>query len=197
MQTRRRIIGKGLAALFIALGLLLSTVLLSGSALDTATPCGGTWWIEPAELAANQPLPEFGFASCDGEARSIADFQGQPLLINFWATWCPPCLREFPDIVQVYEENSAKGLEVFAVSMNDAEEVEDIEEFLQSFEPPFGIYRAASLDSAFFESILDTWYGEMPMTMIFDTAGERVHVYKKALTYEELAADVAALIPAP
>ena len=41
----------------------------------------------------------------------------------------------------------------------------------------------------------DTWYGEMPMTMIFDATGNRVHVHKKALTKEELAADVEALIP--
>jgi len=169
MQTRRRIIGKGLAALFIALGLLLSTVLLSGSALDTATPCGGTWWIEPAELAANQPLPEFGFASCDGEARSIADFQGQPLLINFWATWCPPCVRELPGLAELHDE---LGDEVALVGISVDEDPARVRGFLADNPLPYTL----AWDSDGIAS--DLGFRSIPVTLAIDAAGNLAGIHR-------------------
>jgi thiol-disulfide isomerase/thioredoxin len=130
-----------------------------------------------------------------GELRAlVAEEAGKVVVVNFWATWCPPCLREFPDIIDVYGDYADNGLAVVAVSMNEADEGEDIEQFLEDFAPPFPIYRAATVDSTFFEGVLDIWYGEMPMTLIYDRSGELAQTHKKPLTYAELAADVAALL---
>jgi thiol-disulfide isomerase/thioredoxin len=125
----------------------------------------------------------------------VSSNEGKVVVVNFWATWCPPCLREFPDIVEVYDRYHSEGLEVMAVSMNEADEVADIEEFLQKFEPPFTIYRAATVDETFYEGVVPSWFGEMPMTLIFDTTGKPVHIHKKPLTVSELTADVVALLP--
>jgi len=121
--------------------------------------------------------------------------QGKVVVLNFWASWCPPCLEEFPDIIEVYDEYHSRGLEVIAVSMNADDELEDIDNFLQDFVPPFTIYRSATQDEAFYDGVIQPWYGEIPMTLIYDTSGERIHVHKKALTHEELVQDVAALLP--
>jgi len=121
--------------------------------------------------------------------------ESKVVVVNFWATWCPPCLREFPDIISVYDEYRDRGLEVVAVSMNEADEGADIAEFIDRFAPPFPIYRASTVDETFYEGVLDSWFGEMPMTLVFDTSGEIAHVHKKPLTYEELSAQVAALLP--
>lgn len=131
----------------------------------------------------------------DGLAALVAENEGKVVVVNFWATWCPPCLREFPDIIDVYNRYRDDGLEVLAVSMNYPEEIPDIEDFLANFEPPFPVYRAASVDETFYEAVLDSWFGEMPMTLIFDTAGNRVHIHKRPVTYPELATEVTALLP--
>lgn len=130
----------------------------------------------------------------DDIAALVADRRGDVVVVNFWATWCPPCLREFPDIIAAYDDYRDRGVDVLAVSMNEAEEVADIDDFIERFDPPFGIYRAESLEAEFFSGVLDSWYGEMPMTLVFDRTGELVDAHKKPLTYDELAAELDRLL---
>jgi peroxiredoxin len=124
----------------------------------------------------------------------VAARHGQVVVVNFWATWCPPCLREFPDLAKAYNDYHARGVDVLGVSMNADDELKDIDAFVAKFAPPFTLYRASSTEEAFQKSVLDSWYGEMPMTLIFDKNGKLARTHKKPLTYAELAADIDALL---
>jgi thiol-disulfide isomerase/thioredoxin len=157
-----------------------------------------TWWTCLAVLAAGvgsaaQAAPPPTVTPAD-ITRLVATKHGTVVAVNFWATWCPPCLREFPDLISAYKNYHAKGFDILGVSMNADDELTDIDGFVAKFAPPFTLYRASAADEAFQKGVLGTWYGEMPMTLIFDKNGKLARTYKKPLTYAELAADVDALL---
>jgi thiol-disulfide isomerase/thioredoxin len=145
-----------------------------------------------AEQARTATAEQIRTVTAEQVRTLVNDRKGKVVVVNFWASWCPPCVREFPAIIKVYEQYHDKGLDMFAVSMNSPEELADIEQFLQKHNPPFPIYLADSKDEKFSESVLKEWFGEMPMTLVFNIAGL---AHRKEITYEELSSKVEALLP--
>ena len=62
--------------------------------------------------------PDFSLKGLDGAAITLADFEGQVLFINFWATWCPPCREEIPGFIEVYETYKEDGMAILGVSLD-------------------------------------------------------------------------------
>jgi len=77
-----------------------------------------------------KPAPDFQLKNLDGQSISLSDFRGKPVLINFWASWCQPCVYEMPFIQEVFEEWSGQGLVVLTI--NIGESPSQVEEFMQS-----------------------------------------------------------------
>ena len=105
------------AALLLFVAIVLAAVVLQGRAGD-----------EPAEPAAAAPAgpvhegmvaPDFTLTSLDGENVSLSDYAGRPLLVNFWASWCPPCRDEFPALARAHEAHADDGFEILGVTYND------------------------------------------------------------------------------
>lgn len=63
--------------------------------------------------------PEIGLKTLEGQPISLSELKGRPVLVNFWATWCPPCQAEFPLLVQAYADHAADGLEILGITHND------------------------------------------------------------------------------
>jgi thiol-disulfide isomerase/thioredoxin len=110
-----------------------------------------------------------------GLKRLIADRGGRILFLNVWATWCVPCIEEFPDIVKLSRSYDPKTVEVVAISADYPDEVDSkIVPFLKKQNVPFKVYVANFEDQEKFINALDTsWSGALPATFIYDTQGQQ------------------------
>lgn len=66
----------------------------------------------------NLPAPDFVLKDLQGKDVRLADYKGKVLILNFWATWCPPCRAEIPDFIEAYAANRDKGLEILGLSVD-------------------------------------------------------------------------------
>ena len=86
---------------------------------DTTPPESG----QPAETGTQPPqpvvAPDFTVYDGAGNAVKLSDFRGKPVVINFWASWCGPCIRETKVLKEIYEEYGPKGLDVLGVAVWD------------------------------------------------------------------------------
>ena len=88
----------------------------------------------PGDLRPPQvgdPAPQFQAVSLeDDRAVSLADYAGQTVLVNLWATWCAPCRIETPYLQSVYEENRERGLMIVGVSVDSPSALDSVKDFL-------------------------------------------------------------------
>ena len=124
--------------------------------------------------------------------RAIAAQKGHVVLVNFWATWCRPCVAEFPAIVAVGRQYKKQGLSVIAVSADAARDrITKVQPFLVKQGVAFPVYLERSADPEDFINAFDTtWQGDLPRTIIYDRHGKRV----KMLTGEQTAQSLAAAL---
>ncbi len=65
-----------------------------------------------------KPAPDFTLSDIYGEKRSLSDFKGKVIILDFWATWCPPCRAEIPHFIELYKEYRDQGLEIIGVALD-------------------------------------------------------------------------------
>ncbi|HSV44525.1 MAG TPA: TlpA disulfide reductase family protein [Ramlibacter sp.] len=97
--------------------------LLFGAVAAAAAVAGGglAWWRSqpaPADAAGLQQFWTLEFDTPAGGKLAMAGLRGKPLLVNFWATWCPPCVEELPLIDRFYRENAAKGWQTVGLAID-------------------------------------------------------------------------------
>jgi len=86
----------------------------------------------------NYAAPELTLTDLQGETHSLADYRGQVVLVNLWATWCPPCKEEMPSLQAFYDKYNDKGFTILAI--NDGESEAEIEQFVQDYQLTFPIW---------------------------------------------------------
>ncbi len=75
--------------------------------------------------------PEFSLPDLDGKMHSISEWDGKIVLVNFWATWCPPCRQEIPDFIEVRKAYGDQGFEIVGVAIDDPDNVRDYVDVLE------------------------------------------------------------------
>lgn len=146
-------------------------LILAGAGLGAAALGASFAWRRlspPAASAVAQAFWARRFAGLDGVEIDVARWRGKPLLVNFWATWCPPCVKELPEINQFYNEAKAKGWQVLGLAVDQAEPVKA---FLRKTPLDFAIALAGG-DGLSLVRELGNPAGGLPFSLVFDETGE-------------------------
>ena len=116
---------------------------------------------------AGEPAPGTAFLDPDGESATLADFEGEPLLVNLWATWCAPCVAEMPTLDALAE---GSDLQVLAVSEDFADQAPKVDAFFEERgldallpyrDPELGLMTTLAI-------------GTLPTTILYDSSGREV-----------------------
>lgn len=107
---------------FVVIGMLLAGHFISRRA--TAAP--GAPGVLGAANPAGKIAPDFELKSIDGKSYKLADLRGKAVLLNFWATWCPPCKIEIPWFIDLQKQYADQGLVIVGVAMDDDTDKEKV-----------------------------------------------------------------------
>lgn len=91
----------------------------SGAARPVQVTASGEELARTPAPRIGYPAPDFTLTNLDGRATKLSEFRGQAVFLNFFASWCPPCRAEMPDILVIYEENKMRGAVVLAVDLQE------------------------------------------------------------------------------
>jgi thiol-disulfide isomerase/thioredoxin len=118
--------------------------------------------------------------------------KSQPLLINFWATWCDPCRDEFPDLVRIDSHYRSRGLQFAAVSLDDrAELTTGVPEFLRQMHAQVPAYLLVAEDPEPAIVYMDAeWSGSLPATFLIDGQGKIAYKHFGRIRVRELRAAI-------
>ena len=129
-----------------------------------------------AALPAQSP-PKITPVDAAGLKQAVKARKGKVVMVNFWATWCIPCVKEFPDLVRVYKKHRARGLDLVTVSFDEVKDTKPkVAPFLTKQKHTSGAYILKSSPDEFAERFDAKWQGEIPRTYIYGRDGRLVKV---------------------
>jgi thiol-disulfide isomerase/thioredoxin len=168
-------------------------LILGGVAAAAALAGAGVaWWqLQPhgtpaaasGEGTARDPFWSQAFDTPDGASLALAGFSGKPLLVNFWATWCPPCIEELPLLDRFYQENKAKSWQVLGLAVDQPSAVRT---WLQRKPLSFPVAMAGFSGTELSKS-LGNLSGGLPFTVVFGASGQLLHRKSGKVTPQDLA----------
>ncbi len=122
----------------------------------------------------------------------FSSFKGKPALVNIWATWCKPCVKEFPDLVKLYNNYKDQGFTLVFISVDDKSDRDTkVVEFLNRNGVDFVSYHNEFKKP---EELIDyfdkSWGGEIPATYIYDKEGVMVKKHIGSQSYEKFETEI-------
>ena len=142
------------------------------------------------ELAVGKQMPDFTFVDFAGKTRSLKEFRGKYLLIEWWGVWCSDCVRDMPDTVRAYERFRTRGLEVLGLNWDD--KPEDAVMFLEKSKATWPQARKDSI-----KGLTETTYRiqEYPSSILLDPEGKVVSLDQKSLQGRRLIETLEKVLP--
>jgi len=139
------------------------------------------------EPAGENAVPEVSFVDETGLRNLIANRNGKILLLNVWATWCPPCVEEFPDLVKLARNIGEEKYEIVGISVDEPDDLNGkVIPFLQKYVVPFKVFIAEiGKQEDFINTLNSSWNGAIPATFIYDSTGSQRSFSIGTKSYEQ------------
>jgi peroxiredoxin len=136
---------------------------------------GRSWDGTPGSMA-----PDYSARALDGTTTALSELRGRPVLLNFWATWCPPCRKEVLQLAALHTRHAAQGLEILGVSIDSAGADESVRVFVDREGVPYVVLRDP-------ENRASRLFGleVLPATFLFDGAGQLVWSHRGPVRAED------------
>lgn len=150
------------------------------------TGAGLAWWRyspESVDPQVMQGLWGLAFDTPSGQTLALQSLRGRPLLINFWATWCPPCVEELPLLDAFYRENSSKGWQVLGIAVD---KLEPVRAFLSRHPLDFPVV-LAGMEGLAMSKNLGNLAGGLPFSVLVGANGSILKRKIGKLSGEDLA----------
>ena len=139
-----------------------------------AAGAGVAWWRfspSPMQTGAEEAFWATTFEGPNGETVRLSDWRGKPLLVNFWATWCPPCVHELPLLNAFHDAQAPKGWQLVGLAVDQPSAVRN---FLQKLPLRFPVGMAGLAGTELSRS-LGNATGGLPFTVVFGAEGSVIH----------------------
>jgi cytochrome c biogenesis protein CcmG/thiol:disulfide interchange protein DsbE len=171
----------GFVGLLVGVG-LAALVLSSSTAQPAALPSLSSSTGHSA-LRVDAPAPDFTLNTFDGRAVSLSALRGKRVLINFWASWCPPCLEETPALIAAYNELRQRDPDIEFIGVGTNDEPENLRKFAENNRIPYLV-----VDDS--DSKVSDAYGVrgMPTTVFVDSSGVIRRIWNGAITQAQVIA---------
>ncbi|MFJ8261796.1 TlpA disulfide reductase family protein [Rummeliibacillus sp. NPDC094406] len=140
---KKKIFGLLLIVALIAIALtnFVKSKVEEGQKVDTSSTQVSAKVEKNSGLAINQTAPNFKLKTLDGKEVQLSDYLGKKVILNFWATWCPPCKAEIPHMEKYYKKHAKEdGVEILAVNLTKSDKDEDyIRDFVKSYDMTYPV----------------------------------------------------------
>ncbi|MCW8956759.1 MAG: TlpA family protein disulfide reductase [Gammaproteobacteria bacterium] len=145
---------------------------------------------QPAASVVGQQRPDFSLTDLDGQLRNIGEWDGKVLLVNFWATWCPPCKKEIPAFMELQDKYASQGFQVIGVAVDDEDSVRNFAEIMDMNYP----IMAAEMASMEIARDYGNRVNALPFTTFVNKQGKITHAIAGEISKAETEKIIKALL---
>lgn len=124
-----------------------------------------------------------------GKAAAMTQWKGRPLVLNFWATWCAPCVEEMPELTALQQELQPKNVQILGIGIDNPA---SISAFAEKYKIGYPLY-VAGMEGSELSRQLGNQAGGLPFTVLVDASGKVRKTYLGRLKMEELRRDINAM----